>query len=474
MGAPEHLDLLIVGAGISGIDAAYHVQHRLPGKSYVILEGRERIGGTWDLFRYPGVRSDSDMYTLGFPFRPWRGDRSIVEGAEIRDYVEETAREFGIDRRIRFRHRATKASWSSAEARWTVEAGTPDGPRLFTCGFLYLCGGYYDYEQGYRPRWPGEEDFAGRIVHPQHWPADLDFADQRVAVIGSGATAVTLVPAMAATAAHVTMVQRSPSYVVSRPSRDALAPRIGPALTRLKNVALGSFFFHLARRRPERTREKLLDLVRGELPEDFDTDRHFGPRYNPWEQRLCLVPDGDLFGAIRAGKASVATGEIERCTPSGLRLAGGEEVEADIIVAATGLVVKLMGGVALDLDGTPADAAGRLVYKGMMLEGVPNLAFAFGYTNASWTLKCDLGARHLCRLLKYMDDRDYRLCIARVRGEAVEPKPLLDFSSGYIARAAAVLPKQGDRKPWRVPQNYFRDVWTLGLGRVADKEMEFR
>jgi cation diffusion facilitator CzcD-associated flavoprotein CzcO len=469
----QHLDVLIVGAGISGIDAAYHIQRRLPGKSYAILEGRERIGGTWDLFRYPGIRSDSDMYTLGFPFRPWRGDRSIVEGAEIRDYVEATAREFGIDGRIRFGHRVTSASWSGADARWTVEAETADGPRRFTCGFLYLCAGYYDYERGYRPRWPGEEEFAGRIVHPQHWPEDLDYAGERVAVIGSGATAVTLVPAMAATAAHVTMVQRSPSYVVSRPSRDALAPRIGAALTRLKNVALGSFFFNLARRRPVRTREKLLELARGELPAGYDVERHFGPLYYPWEQRLCLVPDGDLFRVIGDGRVSIATGEIERFTPTGLRLAGGEEVDADIVVAATGLVVKLMGGVALDLNGVPADAAGRLVYKGMMLEGIPNLAFAFGYTNASWTLKCDLTARYLCRLLRYMDERALRICTPRVAG-AVDRRPLLDFSSGYIARAAAVLPKQGDRKPWRVPQNWFRDVWTLGLGPVADREMEFR
>jgi cation diffusion facilitator CzcD-associated flavoprotein CzcO len=470
----EHVDVLIVGAGISGIDAAYHLGKRLPGKSFAILEGRERIGGTWDLFRYPGIRSDSDMYTLGFPFRPWRGDVAIAGGGAIRDYVEETAREFGIDRHIRFRHRVTAARWSSAEARWTVEAETPEGTRSFTCGFLYLCAGYYDYEQGYRPHWPGEAAFAGRIVHPQHWPEDLDYRGKRVAVIGSGATAVTLVPAMAAGgAAHVTMVQRSPSYVVSRPSRDALAPRIGAALTRAKNVALGSLFFNLARARPEKTRAKLMELLRPELPEGFEADRHFGPRYNPWEQRLCLVPDGDLFAAIRDGRASVATGEIEAFTPGGLRLKGGEEVAADLVVTATGLVVKLMGGVALKVDGEAADPAGRLVYKGMMLEGVPNLAFAFGYTNASWTLKCDLTARYLCRLIRYMEDRAYRVCVPRARG-GVEARPLLDFSSGYIARAAGILPKQGERAPWRVPQNYLRDVWTLGVGKVADREMEFR
>jgi cation diffusion facilitator CzcD-associated flavoprotein CzcO len=472
--APEHFDILIVGAGISGIDAAYHLQKRLPFKSYAILEGRTRIGGTWDLFRYPGIRSDSDMYTLGFPFRPWRGDQAIVGGGDIRDYVEETARAFGIDRQIRFGHRVTAARWSGADARWTVEAETEEGAQTFTCAFLYLCSGYYDYDGGYRPSWPGEEAYTGRIVHPQHWPDDLDHAGKRVAVIGSGATAVTLVPAMAETAAHVTMVQRSPSYVVSRPSRDALAPKIGAGLTRAKNVALGSLFFNLARARPAKTRDKLIAMARDELPEGYEAERHFAPRYNPWEQRLCLVPDGDLFKAIGEGRASVATGEIETFTPTGLRLASGEEVEADIVVTATGLVVKLMGGVRLEVDGVPADAAGRLVYKGMMLEGVPNLAFAFGYTNASWTLKCDLTARYLCRLIRYMDDRAYRMCMPKVQGEDVERKPLLDFSSGYIARAEGVLPKQGARAPWRVPQNYFRDVVTLGLGRVTDEGMEFR
>jgi cation diffusion facilitator CzcD-associated flavoprotein CzcO len=470
---PEHFDMLIVGAGISGIDAAYHIQKRLPGKSFAILEGRERIGGTWDLFRYPGIRSDSDMYTLGFPFRPWTGDQAIVEGPAIRDYVEETAREFGIDRHIRFRHRVTGASSSSEAALWTVEAETPDGPRLFTCSFLYLCSGYYDFESGYRPEWPGEAEFQGRFVHPQHWPEDLDHRGKRVVVIGSGATAMTLVPAMAETAAHVTMLQRSPSYIISRPSRDGLARTLGSRLTRAKNVALSQYFFGLARRKPAKVREKLIELVRQELPEGYEVERHFGPRYNPWRQRLCLVPDGDLFAAIREGKVSVATGEIETFTPDGVRLRSGEEIAADIVVTATGLVVKLLGGVALEVDGAPADASGRLVYKGMMLEDIPNLAFAFGYTNASWTLKCDLGSRWLCRLIRHMDRRGHRICVPRVRGE-VERRPLLDFSSTYIARASATLPVQGTAKPWRVPQNYFRDIATLGFGRVADEAMEFR
>ena len=471
--APEHLDILIVGAGISGIDAAYHIQKRLPGKSWAILEARDRIGGTWDLFRYPGIRSDSDMYTLGFPFRPWLGDKSIVAGAAIRDYVEDTAKAFGIDRHIRFGQRAIKASWSSKDARWTIEAETGDGPRRYSCAFLFLCSGYYDYEAGYRPEWPGEADYRGRFVHPQHWPEDLNYGGKKVAVIGSGATAVTLVPAMAETAAHVTMLQRSPSYVVSRPSRDGLARALGPRLTRAKNVALGMGFFNLARRKPAKVREKLIVLVKGDLPRDYDVERHFRPSYDPWDQRLCLVPDGDLFAAIRDRRVSIATGEIETFTGSGIRLRSGEEIEADIVVTATGLVLRLLGGLALDVDGESAEAAGRLVYKGMMLEDMPNLAFSFGYTNASWTLKCDLTSRYLCRLIRHMDRRGYKVCVPRVRGE-IERRPLLDFSSGYIARAAGVLPKQGRAKPWRVPQNYFRDVLTLGLGRVTDEAMEFR
>jgi len=472
--AHEHFDILIVGAGISGIDAAYHLQKRLPDKSFAILEARERIGGTWDLFRYPGIRSDSDMFTLGFPFRPWRGDKAIAGGAEIRDYVEETAREFGIDRRIRFGHRVTKASWSSADARWFVEAETDSGPRRFSCSFLFLCSGYYDYAAGHRPQWPGEAEYRGRFVHPQHWPDDLDVGGRRVAVIGSGATAVTIVPALAeAGAAHVTMVQRSPSYVVSLPSRDPLAKGLGPRLTRAKNAALSAFFFNRARRKPQWARDKLIELARAELPAGYDVERDFGPSYKPWDQRMCVVPDGDLFAQIRSGRVSVATGEIETFTPEGLRLATGEEIAADIAVTATGLVVKLLGGVAIDVDGAPADAAGRLVYKGMMFEDIPNLAFSFGYTNASWTLKCDLSSRWLCRLLAHMDRRGNRICVPRVRGE-VERRPLLDFTSGYISRAAAVLPKQGPQKPWRVPQNYFLDLATLGFGRIADEEMEFR
>jgi monooxygenase len=475
----EHVDVLIVGAGISGVDAAYHLQKRCPGKSWLIVEGRERIGGTWDLFRYPGVRSDSDMYTLGFPFRPWTGEKAIADGAEIRDYVEETAREFGIYERIRFGHRVRRASWSSAEARWTVEL--QDGQRL-SCAFLYLASGYYDYERGYRPDWPGEGEFSGRIVHPQFWPADLDHSGKKVVVIGSGATAVTLVPALAATAAHVTMLQRSPTYVVARPSRDGIARWLQRWLplaaadkaTRWKNVLLGIFFFSRARKRPEKVRALILKMAADRLPQGYDVERHFAPSYNPWDQRLCLVPDGDLFDAMQAGKVEVATDTIERFTPTGLRLASGAELEAHIVVTATGLEVKLLGGIALDVDGAPVDVAERFSYKGAMLSDVPNLAVVFGYTNASWTLKCDLTARYVCRLLRHMDANGFAVCVPRLGTEAPERRPMLDFSSGYVQRAEASLPAQGPAAPWRVHQNYLKDLAAMRFHGVADEAMEFR
>lgn len=480
--SPEHVDVLVVGAGISGVDAAYHLQTRCPGKSFAILEARGAIGGTWDLFRYPGIRSDSDMYTLGFPFRPWRGDKSIVDGPSIRAYVEETARQFGIDRRIRFGHRVTKASWSSAEARWTVEAEADGGSRRFTCRFLFLASGYYDYERGYRPEWPGEEAFRGDIVHPQFWPEDIELAGKRVVVIGSGATAVTLVPALAQRAAHVTMLQRSPSYIVSRPSKDPIAhwlhrrlPRtLADKAVRWKNVLLGIFFFSRARGKPAKVKQAILDLARADLPPDYDVERHFSPSYNPWDQRLCLIPDGDLFEAIKAGKVAIATDRIDRFTGNGIRLASGEELPADIVVTATGLVVKLLGGIALAVDGEPVEVADRLSYKGMMLSDVPNLAVSFGYTNASWTLKCDLTSRYVCRLLNHMDRRGLDICVPRPPAGAVERHPMLDFSSGYVRRAEGSLPRQGPRPPWRVHQNYLKDLALLSLRPVTDGAMEFR
>jgi monooxygenase len=477
--APEHLDVLIVGAGISGIDAAYHLQKRCPGKSWAILEGREAIGGTWDLFRFPGIRSDSDMYTLGFPFRPWRGEKAIVDGAAIRDYVEETARHYGIDRRIRFGHKVTRASWSSAQARWTVETG---GGARFTCNFLFLCSGYYDYDRGHRPDWPGEAEFEGRIVHPQHWPEDLDHAGKKIVVIGSGATAVTLVPALAQGAAHVTMLQRSPTYIVARPSRDNLAhwlqrrlpAGLADAAIRWKNVLLGIFFFSRARKRPERVRQTILKLVSESLTPGYDVVRDFSPSYNPWDQRLCLVPDGDLFAAMNAGSVSIVTDRIERFTAAGLALASGAELPADIVVTATGIVVRLLGGIALEVDGAPVNVADRFSYKGMMLNDVPNLFLSFGYTNASWTLKCDLTARYVCRLIRHMDRGGYRICAPRLGDAALERRAMLDFSSGYVRRAEGSLPSQGPKAPWRVHQNYLKDLAAMRFRSVADRVMEFR
>ena len=480
-GKAEELDVLIVGAGISGIDGAFHLQKRCPGKRYAILEARERIGGTWDLFRYPGIRSDSDMYTLGFPFRPWTGKKSIAEGGDIRDYVEETAREFGIDRQIRFNHRVTRAAWSSAQARWTVEAEGPEGPKRYRARFLYLGSGYYDYAQGYRPEWPGEESYRGRFVHPQFWPEDLDFAGKKIVVIGSGATAVTLVPALAETAGHVTMLQRSPSWIVARPSEDGIARRLQRLLParaaaraiRWKNVLLGMLFFQRSRKRPDKVRALLLKWVGEQLP-GRDIGKDFVPTYNPWDQRVCLVPDGDLFRAIREDRVSVVTGTIERFTETGIRLASGVELEADIVVTATGLVVKVLGGIAITVDGTPVKPADHINYKGMMLSDVPNMVLSFGYTNASWTLKCDLTARYFCRLVRHMDAHGLDICLPRLPAEGVERQPMLDFSSGYVQRAAGSLPGQGAKPPWRVYQNYFKDVAALGLGTVTDGVMEFR
>jgi len=475
----DHVDVLIVGAGISGVDAAYRLKTRCKDHSFIILEARERIGGTWDLFRYPGVRSDSDIFTLGFPFRPWRSDKAIVEGAAIRDYVEDAAREFGIFARIRFGHRVVRASWSSAEARWTIEAEHGGAIRRLTCSFLFACSGYYDYDAGYRPEWDGEQDFRGRIVHPQFWPDDLDLSGKKVAVIGSGATAVTLVPALAESAAHVTMVQRTPSHIVARPANDSIArvlqrllpPGTAHGAIRWKNVLLTIFMYSRARKRPERATKWIKDMIRKELPDGYPVDRDFTPPYKPWDQRLCLVPDGDLFAAMRSGKVTVATGAIERFTPEGLRLITGETVAADLVVTATGLVVKLFGGIDLVVDGRKVIPADRLIYKGMMLSGVPNLFLSFGYTNASWTLRSDVTARAVCRILNYIRRRGFEVCTPR-EPAGIERLPVIAFSSGYVQRALPLLPKQGSRPPWAVPQNYIKDRLAMRLTPV-DADLEF-
>src|SRR5215213_8810085 len=478
----EHVDVIIVGAGLSGIGGACHLKMQCPNKSFVILEGREAMGGTWDLFRYPGIRSDSDMYTLGYRFRPWRDAKAIADGPAILSYIRETAAEYDVAKTIRYNHRVRRASWSSKHARWTVEVETGPDKTLaqLTCNFLYLCTGYYDYASGYTPDWKGMERFRGRIVHPQKWTEDIDYEGKRVVVIGSGATAVTLVPAMAERAAHVTMLQRSPTYIVSRPAEDKIANRLRSLLparaayviTRWKNVLLGMFFYSLARKRPSVMKRLIAKGVKKELGEESLKD--FTPSYNPWDQRLCLVPDSDLFRALREGKASIVTDQIETFTETGLQLKSGEQLEADIIVTATGLVLKLMAGLQLEVDGAPVDLSKTLAYKGMMYSDVPNAASAFGYTNASWTLKCDLTAEYVCRLLKYMDKHGFTSCTPRITDPTVESQPVLDFTSGYVQRALETLPQQGSKTPWRLHQNYVKDLGMLRYGSVDDGTMEFR
>ena len=450
------------------------------------------MGGTWDLFRYPGVRSDSDMYTLGYRFRPWRDAKAIADAPSILNYIRETAAEFGVDKEIRYGHRVKHASWSTADALWTIEAETGEAePQAeiapensvaqFTCNFLYLCTGYYDYAAGYTPEWTGVNKFRGQIVHPQKWPEDLDYEGKRVVVIGSGATAVTLVPAMAERAAHVTMLQRSPTYVVSRPAEDKIANtlrRILPAgaayaITRWKNVLLQQFFYNLARTRPDVFKWMLARGVRNHLGAQYDL-KHFTPEYDPWDQRLCLVPDADLFNAIRAGSASIATDQIATFTETGLQLKSGEHLDADIIVTATGLVLKLMSGLQLTVDGAPVDLSQTITYKGMMYSDVPNLASAFGYTNASWTLKCDLTSEYVCRLIKYMDQHGYAQCTPRLNDPELTLEPAIDFNSGYVLRALHTLPRQGSKTPWRVHQNYVKDLSMLRFGRLDDGTMEFK
>ncbi len=479
----EHVDVLVVGAGLSGVGAACHLRRKLPEKSFVILEGRDAMGGTWDLFRYPGVRSDSDMYTLGYRFRPWRDAKAIADGSAILNYIRETASEFGVDEKIRYGHRVKRATWSSEGAAWTVEAEAGPGKSLvkLTCNFLYLCTGYYDYEGGYTPEWPGVETFGGRVVHPQKWPEDLDYEGKRVVVIGSGATAVTLVPAMAERASHVTMLQRSPTYVASMPAEDRVANWLkrrlpagaAYAVARWKNVLTGMFFYNLARSRPDVFKRMLAKGARRQLGRDYDL-RHFTPQYNPWDQRLCLAPNADIFRAIRSGRASVVTDHIETFTETGLLLKSGERLEADVIVTATGLVLKLMSGLQLFVDGAAVDLSKTMAYKGMMYSDIPNLASAFGYTNASWTLKCDLTAEYVCRLLKHMERRGYAQCTPRVNDPEVKEEPILDFTSGYVRRALDKLPRQGSKTPWRVHQNYVRDLSMLRFGRVDDGTMEFK
>jgi cation diffusion facilitator CzcD-associated flavoprotein CzcO len=481
--APEHVDVLIVGAGISGIGTAFHIQDKLPHKSYAILEMRDAMGGTWDLFRYPGIRSDSDMHTLGFRFRPWTAAKSIADGPSILEYVHETAREYGIDEKIRYHHKVVGAAWSTDEARWTVSVERTDtGEEVeLTCDFLMSCSGYYRYDQGYTPEFPGAERFEGTVIHPQHWPEDLDYTGKRVVVIGSGATAVTLVPAMTDEAEHVTMLQRSPTYILPVPGEDpvhqALRKRVNPKTTygivRWKNVLMQSLFYRASRRWPDRVRKLIRAVTIKQLPEGYEVDKHFKPAYNPWDQRVCIVPDADLFRAIRSGKASIATDTIETFTEKGIRLSSGEELEADIVVTATGLNLEVFGGVDMVVDGERVDMPSHMAYKAIMLSDVPNFAFAIGYTNASWTLKVDLTAEYVCRLLRHMERDGKRIALPHNDDPSVTEEPLIDFQAGYVLRSLHKFPKNGSKSPWKLDQNYPADLVKLRFGRVDDAGMTF-
>ncbi|HYF71412.1 MAG TPA: NAD(P)/FAD-dependent oxidoreductase [Nocardioides sp.] len=477
----EHVDVLIVGAGLSGIGAACRLRTEHPERSVAVLEAREVSGGTWDLFRYPGIRSDSDMFTFGYKWRPWPGDTALADGPSILDYLRTVAREYAVDELIRYRHRVVSASWDSAADLWTVEVDHDGEIRTFTTHLLWACGGYYDYDQGFSPEFPGQEDFRGTVVHPQHWPEDLDYTGKKVVVIGSGATAVTLVPAMAqAGAGHVTMLQRSPTYILSLPGRDPLATRlkrlptkVSYPIVRWKAILLAVATYQLAQRRPQLVKGAIRKTTAKQLPPGVDVDVHFKPAYNPWDQRLCFVPDGDLFKAMRSGKASVVTDHIESFTETGIRLRSGEELEADVIVTATGLTLKAMGGIELVVDGTPVKMQDTMTYKALMLSDVPNFVFTIGYTNASWTLKADLVADFVCRLLTFMDEHGVRRAVAP-RDPSVGEERLIDFSSGYILRALDTLPRQGDREPWKLRQNYLKDVRSINRDRIDDGVLTFR
>jgi cation diffusion facilitator CzcD-associated flavoprotein CzcO len=489
MGTPEHVDVIVVGAGISGIGAAHHLQTRSPDRSFTILEGRSDIGGTWDLFRYPGVRSDSDMHTLGYSFKPWTADTAIADGPSIMAYLRETVAEHGIAKHIRFDHRVTTASWSSEDARWTITAlhtdpdsGDTDTVTL-TCSFLFMCSGYYSYRGGYTPEFPGAERFRGQIVHPQQWPDDLEFAGKQVVVIGSGATAMTLVPAMAGTAGHVTMLQRSPTYVVSRPDTDVIAnalrkvlpDKVAYSITRQKNIRLGEFFYRQTRTRPAKVKQKLLDLTRKELDPQI-VEQHFTPSYNPWDQRLCLIPNGDLYQAINAGTASVVTDRIDTFTETGIALQSGDHLDADIIVTATGLQMVTVGEMDFVIDGEPLDFSTTWTYKGIAYSDVPNMASSFGYINASWTLRSDMICDFVCRLLNHMRDTGTDQCTPRLRpgDHDMVPRPFIDdFSANYMQRVMPMLPKQGDREPWVNTQSYSADRKLIAKAPVDDGVMQF-
>lgn len=477
-----HYDVLIVGAGLSGIGAAVHLLKRSPGRTYQILEMRDAMGGTWDLFKYPGIRSDSDMHTLGFNFKPWKAQKAIADGPAIRDYIHETADEHGINPNIRYGYKVVSAAWDSAAAQWTVEVkvkGKKQKQKL-TCNWLHMCAGYYKYDKGYTPEFEGRDEFKGDVIHPQHWPEDYDYSGKKVVVIGSGATAMTLVPAMTDKAEHVTMLQRSPTYVVSRPAEDKFANGLRKVLpgmmaygiTRWRNVLFQLFFYNRTRTKPDKVKEKLLEMTREQL--DAETvEKHFTPTYNPWDQRLCLVPDGDLFTALNDKKASVVTDHIDRFTETGIKLKSGDEIDADLIVTATGLDLQFIGGAELTVDGEQQNVHDLLNYRGAMVSNIPNMTAVFGYTNASWTLRADLTSEYLCKVLNHLERENF--VEARPVADGVEPaSDFLDFSSGYVQRAMERFPQQGKEAPWLITQNYARDIFLMRHGKLDDGALIFR
>ena len=477
-----HYDVLIVGAGLSGIDAAVHISQAFPDKDYAVLEQRGELGGTWSLFKYPGIRSDSDMYTLGFGFRPWDGEHAIAEGDDILRYLKDTAHEYGVDKHIRYHSRATKFDWSSVDRFWTVtveNAATGESETL-TCDFLFSTSGYYNYEAGYTPDWPGFEEYEGQVVHPQHWPEDLDHAGKKVVVIGSGATAVTLIPSMADRAGHVTMLQRTPTYIISQPKIDPVAQtikRLAPKkqvarLIHARYAAITIGFYEFCRRNPRVAKAILKRWAKLHLPKDFDYDKHLTPPYDPWDQRLCVVPNADLFRAIHSHKVDIVTDRIERFTSDGILLASGEELTADIVITATGLDVVAMGGADFVVDGEKVDLSDTFTYKALMLSGIPNFAFIIGYSNASWTLKADLVCEYVVRLLKYMDEHDHKVVVPRIQ-DGLDPEPVFDLTSGYLQRAAGKLPVAGDKDPWRLKHNWYFDKRFLRSSKIADGVVEF-
>jgi cation diffusion facilitator CzcD-associated flavoprotein CzcO len=477
----EHFDVVIIGAGLSGIGAACHLKRECPDKSFVILEARAAMGGTWDLFRYPGIRSDSDMNTLGYNFKPWTDPKAIADGSSIRNYIRETAAEHGIEKHIRYGLKVQRANWSTPDAAWTIETQDAKGKAVtFTANFVLGCTGYYNYEKGYTPEFAGREDFKGTVIHPQFWPEEFDYSGKRVVVIGSGATAVTLVPSLTDKAAHVTMLQRSPTYVIAVPQKDKMAiamrargvpEKLIYRIIRTRNVGLTMAFYNLCRAKPAMMKKFIIDRIAERLP-NVDI-KHFTPSYNPWDERLCAIPSGDMFKVLKAGKASVVTDHIEKFTANGIQLKSGAHLDADVIVTATGLSLLPLGGVQISVDGAAVDYSNRLYYKGLMLEGVPNAGMTFGYTNASWTLKADLTSEFVCRLLRHMDKKGLRQCTPRNHDAGLERIPLVNMKSGYIQRAAAFMPQQGAKAPWRLYQNYAKDLFTLRYGRIDDGVLEF-